>query len=796
MYIEQKINYQLNKYPKIKKTIKSIYQHGMYAFSKKIKSEGNIIRISPDDSEHEYFFGYYDKSPWDITDRYMLCLRTKDTWSVASPKEKADILLIDTEKAENDSERIKKIAETKAWNVQQACMLQWLGPDYGSKIIYNDYRNDRYVSVILTLPTMEERIINAPVYTVSSNGKFALTLDFSRLYNLRPGYGYYNVPERTKGIALPDTTAIWKINLENGEITDLLKYTDFAFFQPRSEMQEKSTIHKVNHLMLSPDASRFMVLYRWINGQRKYTRLITCNIDGTDMYVLSDDDMVSHCCWKNNSTILAFENKKKTGAGYYLMKDKTNKYIHCWPQFSNDGHPSYSPDGRLIVTDSYPDRTRIASINLMDGDERKRENTTIAKVFAPFKYDNDTRCDLHPRWNHKGNKICFDAVFENHRGLYIVDLKVRCMAKKIKVLYISDSLKQRFGVTAVIMNYFRNIDRERVQIDFLVFNDSEENIIKEIKEAGSNVYFMPKLSLKNVKEFISFQNEFFSTHKDYKIVHSHFNQIDFIVFPIAKKQGVKHCISHSHNTKYSDFKIRTIRNRIMCLPLKYVADVWAACGKRAGEFLYGKNFINNSKHYIINNAIDIDKFKYDEAIRKEKRTEFNITDQFVIGNVGSFKVQKNQKFLLQIFANLLRNDKNYKYKLMLVGDGDLKYDLQKQAHDLGVIKDVIFTGVRNDVNELLQAMDIFVLPSIYEGLPVVGVEAQASGLSCLFSKTITKEVNICNAQYIDLKNQDKWIQEIKKARNFERINCLEIIKKKGFSIHQEADRLCQFYENL
>lgn len=146
------------------------------------------------------------------------------------------------------------------------------------------------------------------------------------------------------------------------------------------------------------------------------SKKITFNIDGSDMYVLSDNDMVSHCFWKDAQTILAFENKKDGGPGYYLMKDKTQEYIHCWPQFSNDGHPSYSPDGKLIVTDSYPNRARVANINLMDGNERKTENTTIARVFAPFKYDNGTRCDLHPRWSHKGNKICYDSVFEGHRG--------------------------------------------------------------------------------------------------------------------------------------------------------------------------------------------------------------------------------------------------------------------------------------------------------------------------------------------------------------------------------------------
>lgn len=424
MSIEQKINYQLNKFPAVKKVIKRAYQCMMYAISPKIKSEGNIIRLSPDDPSHEYFFGYYDKSPWDASDRYVLCMRAKDTWSDVNPRASADILLIDTQMPEEHPDRTKAIAKTGAWNVQQACMLQWLGPDFSSRILYNDFREGKYVSVILTLATGEEKVIPAPVYTVSQDGRFALTLDFSRLYNLRPGYGYYNAPEETAGVALPDTAAVWTVDLETGAVCPLLKYADFASFQPRHEMQEEGAVHKVNHLMLSPNGKRFMVLYRWFNGQRKYTRLVTCNVDGTDMYVLSDDDMVSHCYWKDDQTILAFENKKQGGPGYYLMKDKTQKYIHCWPQMSNDGHPSYSPNGCLVVTDTYPDRARVAELRLMDGNHEKTDVNVIARVFAPFKYDNDVRCDLHPRWNHAGDSICFDSVFEGHRGLYYVQTRV------------------------------------------------------------------------------------------------------------------------------------------------------------------------------------------------------------------------------------------------------------------------------------------------------------------------------------------------------------------------------------
>jgi hypothetical protein len=264
-----------------------------------------------------------------------------------------------------------------------------------------------------------------PVYTVSADGKTALSLDFSRLHNLRPGYGYSSLPEKTEGVALPDETCVWKMDIETGEVVPLLKYTDFASFQPRPEMQEEGAVHKVNHLMLSPNGKRFIVLYRWFIGQRKYTRLITCNVDGTDMYVLSDDDMVSHFYWKDDEHIIAFENKHNEGTGYFLMKDKTQVYTHLWVHLNNDGHPSYCPtDKNLVVFDTYPDRARIQEVKVArDTDVEGKDIKVLARVFAPFKYDNDTRCDLHPRWSRDGEKICFDACFEGHRGLYVVDVK-------------------------------------------------------------------------------------------------------------------------------------------------------------------------------------------------------------------------------------------------------------------------------------------------------------------------------------------------------------------------------------
>ncbi|MFD1173222.1 hypothetical protein [Oceanobacillus picturae] len=412
MGIESKLNSYLNRLPVVKKTVKRLYQIGMYTVSPKIKSEGDIEKISPDDGM-EYFFGYYDKSPWDATDRYMLCLRVKKTYSSVAPQEPAEIILFDTH--DNNSYRV--LGKTRTWNVQQGCMLQWLGPNYSEKIIYNDFRNNEYCSVILNLLTNEEKIISMPVYSVSSNGDSALTLDFSRLHRLRPGYGYSNLPDINKGTNCPDQACIWHVNLINGKITPILKYTDFFNFETRPEMEGAE--HKVNHIMLSPSGERVMVLHRWIQGSNKYTRLVTFNSDGTEMYNLSDDNMTSHCYWKNNNEIIAYAHKKTEGNGYYLMKDKTNQFQQKWPELTADGHPSFSSIHNMFVTDTYPDRARVASIYIIGSED---EVNKVARVFAPFKYDNDVRCDLHPRWNREGNKICFDSVFEGKRGLYTLDI--------------------------------------------------------------------------------------------------------------------------------------------------------------------------------------------------------------------------------------------------------------------------------------------------------------------------------------------------------------------------------------
>lgn len=402
-------------FPFVKHSAKRMYHLVSYALSsEKFKSEGEVYRVTPNDG-FEYFYGYYDKSPWNASGRYMIAIKVKCAYKEVAPKEPGTVVLIDTQ---NDNEVIK-VGITHTWNVQQSCMAQWLGPDFDSRIIYNDCRNGKYCSVVFDVNTMsEERVLPLPVYDVAKDGSFALSLDFSRLHRMRPGYGYSNLSETTKGVLCPAKCCIWKMDIGTGEVTELFNYTDLAAFEPDATMEGAE--HKVNHLMISPNGKRFMVLHRWFLNGRKHTRLVTCNIDKTEMCNLSDDVFVSHCYWKNDNEILSFLRKKETGDHYYLMQDKTQHYKLLWPELNTDGHCSYSPDGKLIITDTYPNRKRLASVFLCKEDGTCNR---IARVFAPFRYDFDCRCDLHPRWSRDGKQVCIDSVHEGKRALYVIPIK-------------------------------------------------------------------------------------------------------------------------------------------------------------------------------------------------------------------------------------------------------------------------------------------------------------------------------------------------------------------------------------
>lgn len=406
------IAYRMRKFPMLKRCLKTIYQYIGNFISDKKTFPKEISQISDDKEEH--LFGYYDKCPWNGNEDKIIYLQVSDAYKDVAPKEEAKIILKDLTSKEE-----KVISTTKAWNVQQGCMLQWIGPDYNSEILYNDFIDNELKTVVLNIQTNEKRIIDFPVYTIDKSGKWGLTLDFYRLHRMRPGYGYSNKEDKTEGQLLPEGYCIWKIDLEKNISEGIITYQDLYQIDFKENMTDAE--HKVNHIMINPSGNRFMFLHRWIKNGVKNTRLLTADIDGKNICNLLDDGMTSHCTWKNDNTILGWARNKKLGTHYYLITDKTKEFKKVAEEkLLTDGHPTYSPNGKCFVTDTYPDFKRKQHIYIYkDGTD---ELISVATIYSNIKYRNDCRCDLHPRWNRSGNKICFDGAQKSKRQIYVIDV--------------------------------------------------------------------------------------------------------------------------------------------------------------------------------------------------------------------------------------------------------------------------------------------------------------------------------------------------------------------------------------
>ena len=329
----------------------------------------------------------------------------------------------------------------------------------------------------------------------------------------------------------------------------------------------------------------------------------------------------------------------------------------------------------------------------------------------------------------------------------------------MRVLHFVSTLNRNSGVMRVIMNYYAHINREKIQFDFVYFVESEDSYADEIHVLGGKTYYIPKpgSSLQSIKAL----QQFFKEHgADYTWLHNHENYLTVFLYPLAKKYGIKNIAVHAHLTRYSDKKLSAIRNRVLCAPIKRLQINKVACSKAAARFLYG----TEQDVYIMLNMVDANKYLYSAEKRNMVRTEYNISDDvFAVGHVGRLETQKNHKFLLEMFAVFHKN--NPDSKLLLVGSGGLESEIRTLAKNLQIEQAVIFAGQQTDMQAYLSAMDVFVLPSLFEGLPMVAVEAQANGLKCILADTITKETALSDAvTFCTLDDIMQWMDALQKVK--------------------------------
>ncbi len=345
----------------------------------------------------------------------------------------------------------------------------------------------------------------------------------------------------------------------------------------------------------------------------------------------------------------------------------------------------------------------------------------------------------------------------------------------------------RGGLETMIMNYYRHIDSEKIQFDFLVHRQERAAFDDEIESLGGRIYRLPRL-VPWSKSYLSALNHFFDEHPEYKVIHVHQDCLSSVILKVAAQHNVSVRIAHSHNAN---------QDRNLKYPIKlwyrrsipqYATNLFA-CGKDAGDWMF-----SGAPYQIINNAIDAAAYTYNPAKRAEMRRQLGLTDELIVGHVGRFNPQKNHPFLLDIFAALLKKEPSA--VLLLVGGGEDMPKMQAKAQALGIAEHVRFLGVRSDVNDLMQAMDVFVFPSLYEGLPVTMVEAQAAGLPCLISDKVPPEC-ILTEGLVDVlplsAGAETWSEKLLEKRDFPRTDRRDEIAAHGFDISTEAIKLQEFY---
>lgn len=349
------------------------------------------------------------------------------------------------------------------------------------------------------------------------------------------------------------------------------------------------------------------------------------------------------------------------------------------------------------------------------------------------------------------------------------------------------------GAESRVMDSYRHLDRSRIQFDFCVHSQEEGFFDKEIESLGGHIYRVPRFQVVNWLAYRKAWKDLFREHPGYVAVHGHMTSTASIYLPIAKAAGVPLTIAHARSAGV-DPGLKGAMTRFLRRNLGKKADVCLTCSRLAGEAVFGKKMVEAGRVTTVPNAIDAREFAFSEKKRKQKRAELEIGEQeFVIGHVGRFGHMKNHAFLLDVFAEICRKVPDS--RLLLVGEGGLMDSVREKAASLGLSDRVIFTGNQAQVADFYMAMDFFVFPSIFEGLPGSVIEAQASGLRCLVSDSVTDEVLITPlAQARSLSDKASvWAQNVLERRSYEREQMEQAIKEAGFDVSDQVKFLEKLY---
>ena len=417
--LERKLAKTLDSFPQIKKLLKLIYQRINYwyfgdrNFQLFLHPQVKIYtpsQWSKTESESgELFFGYYDKSPWSSDLSRFVCHRLKDN-------NKVEIVVFD-----RSQQKVKVLGTSATWSSQQGSMVQWLPASRSQQVIFNDLVEEKLAARIVSLEGKTEKIIDFPIQTIHPNGKQALSLNYKRLDRLRPEYGYAVAASNFNSDRSLSEDGIWNVQFGSGKGELLISLKTLTTYQPSPEMEDAD--HKVNHIMYSPQGTKFVFMHRWLSSGGKFSRLYVADADGSNLKLLLDDRMVSHYSWSDEENLVVWARTEKAGDLYYLINIISGERQIIGEGILDtygDGHPSFSPDRHWIITDSYPDKARQQHLQLYNLETGKI--IELGRFFAPWQFYGSKRCDLHPRWSPDGKLISLDSTHEGKRMTYILDV--------------------------------------------------------------------------------------------------------------------------------------------------------------------------------------------------------------------------------------------------------------------------------------------------------------------------------------------------------------------------------------